>query len=108
ARRDRGEPEGARSQAPRRGAGGGVTYRPLPGDQAMDHASDPGGAKSGGNGGPFRLALPLYLGLLLVTAAIGIANQDLRARQVALVSDKTVLQASVARAEVRAAAVEGP
>lgn len=84
-----------------------MTYR-HGSDQVTDDAADPAGVKEPGTGGPFRLALPLYLGLLLVTAALGIANQDLRARQVALVSDKTVLQASVARAEVRAATVEGP
>lgn len=59
-------------------------------------------------GGPFRLALPLYLVLLLAAAYVGVSNQALRARQVGLIADKTNLLASVARAEVRAAAVEGP
>ena len=85
-----------------------MTYRPQRSDQVTEDAADTASAKEPGAGGPFRLALPLYLGLLLVTAALGVANQELRARQVALVSDKTVLQASVARAEVRAATVEGP
>ncbi len=58
--------------------------------------------------GAFRLALPLYLALLLVLAAIGAANQGLLERQVALTRQKEDLLASVARAEVRAAAVEGP
>ncbi len=59
-------------------------------------------------GGLFRLALPLYLVLLLAAAYVGVANQALRARQVGLIADKTNLLASVARAELRAAAVEGP
>ena len=85
-----------------------MTFRPPRNEDAAGHATDPGREKEAGTGGPFRLALPLYLGLLLVTAAVGAANQGLRARQVALVSDKAALQASVARGEVRAAAVEGP
>src|SRR5690606_8867872 len=59
-------------------------------------------------GGAFRLALPLYLVLLLALAALGVANQPLLERQVALTRQKESLLASVARAEVRAAAVEGP
>lgn len=59
-------------------------------------------------GGAFRLALPLYLVLLLVLAAIGGANQGLLDRQVQLTRQKENLLAAVARAEVRAAAVEGP
>lgn len=74
--------------------------------RARDGAPEDG--QGGGAGGLFRLALPLYLGLLIVAAYMGAGNQQLRARQASLVADKTSLQASVARAEVRAASVEGP
>jgi hypothetical protein len=59
-------------------------------------------------GGAFRLALPLYLVLLLMLAALGANNQELVERRAALVARKEALLQSVARAEVRAAAVEGP
>src|SRR5690606_41988774 len=58
--------------------------------------------------GPFRFAPPLSLALLLAPAYVGVSNQALRARELGLIADKTNLLASVARAEVRAAAVEGP
>ena len=69
------------------------------------HSAD---AATPDRGGPFRLALPLYLVLLLTAAYVGVTNQALLQRQVALSSDKEALLAGVARAQVRAAAVEGP
>ncbi len=77
-----------------------------PHDNADGRPADRVGRR--GAGGAFRLALPLYLALLLVSAYMGVINQGLRARQVALIDDKAGLEASVAYAEVRAAAVEGP
>jgi len=71
-------------------------------------AAAPVAAEARAAGGAFRLALPLYLVLLLALAALGVANQSLLERQVALTRQKESLLASVARAEVRAAAVEGP
>lgn len=56
----------------------------------------------------FRLALPLYLCLLLALAVIGIANQRLLTRQVDLIGAKESLQADVAVARLRAAGVAGP
>ena len=56
----------------------------------------------------FRLALPLYLCLLLLLALIGIANQRLLGEQVALLDVKQELQAELAAARLQAAAVDGP
>jgi len=56
----------------------------------------------------FRLALPAYLVLLLVLAVMGGMNQGLLNKQLDLMSRKTDLTASVARARLDANAVNGP
>lgn len=56
----------------------------------------------------FRLALPLYLFLLVVLALMGIVNQRLLAEQVDLMDQKDELLAEVASARIRAAEVDGP
>ena len=56
----------------------------------------------------FRLALPLYLCLLLLLALVGIVNQGLFRTQVALLDSKQALQAEFAAAQLRAAGVAGP
>ena len=56
----------------------------------------------------FRLALPLYLCLLLLLATIGIANQALLRTQLALIDAKEQLQAQLASARLQAATIAGP
>lgn len=56
----------------------------------------------------FRLALPLYLCLLVALALLGVANQRHLAHQVDLMDEKDRLLADVAVARVDAAAVDGP
>ncbi len=86
-----------------------MTHLAVPGPRAGARGGDERAAAEGRvSGGPFRLALPLYLVLLLALAALGGANQALVARRAALADQREALLASVARAEVRAAAVEGP
>src|SRR5690606_3215755 len=108
----RREPARAAREAAGGPEGGDVTdyaYQgraPRPWDERP--AAAPVAAEARAAGGAFRLALPLYLVLLLALAALGVANQSLLERQVALTRQKESLLASVARAEVRAAAVEGP
>ncbi len=57
---------------------------------------------------PFRLALPAYVALLLVLAAMDAANQGLLRRQAELIDTKAALTADVARARLAANAVSGP
>ncbi|HLV13290.1 MAG TPA: hypothetical protein VKY42_12640 [Trueperaceae bacterium] len=82
-----------------------AAQRPTLAPQRRDEAAAAAGRAAGG---PFRLALPLYLALLGVLAALGAANQAQLARQVDLARQKEALLVGVARAEVRAGAVESP
>src|SRR5690606_32928898 len=103
----RAQPQGQVREAPRRQEGGAVTDYAV---KARPRDARPAAPAAEGRvaGGAFRLALPLYLVLLLMLAALGANNQELVARRAALVARKEALLQSVARAEVRAAAVEGP
>lgn len=56
----------------------------------------------------FRLALPLYLCLLVALALIGITNQRLLSTQVGLMDAKELLLVDIAEARLYAAAVDGP
>jgi len=56
----------------------------------------------------FRLAVPLYLALLLLTAAMGAVNRTLLSRQLRLMAEKEALLADVAVERGRAVAVNGP
>lgn len=56
----------------------------------------------------FRLALPLYLCMMLALAIIGVANQRLLNQQVGLIDAKEGLLADVAAARPAAAAIDGP
>lgn len=56
----------------------------------------------------FRLALPLFLTLLLVVALVGVVNQRLYATQLTLMGEKQGLIEAVAAARPRAALVNGP
>lgn len=56
----------------------------------------------------FRLAIPLFLVLLLAMAAFGVVNQGLYRQQLALMSNKEQLLGDVAVARPQAAVVNGP
>jgi len=56
----------------------------------------------------FRLAIPLFVTLLLAVALLGVVNQRLYAEQLALMDHKERLLADVAQARPLAAVVNGP
>lgn len=56
----------------------------------------------------FRLAIPLFLVLMLALAALGVVNQRLYATQLSLMDTKEELTAAVATARPHAAVVNGP
>lgn len=55
-----------------------------------------------------RIALPTYVALLLVLAALGTANQNLYRHQLSLLDQKAALLEEVSRARLSAALVNGP
>lgn len=71
---------------------------PVTADVAADSATRPG----------FRLAIPLFLALLLALAALGVINQRLYREQLTLMSSKQELLSAVAIARPQAAVVNGP
>jgi len=55
-----------------------------------------------------RRAVPLYFGLLLLLAAVGLVNQGLYHRQMTLLDQRQSLLDQVANLRVKAASVDGP
>lgn len=55
-----------------------------------------------------RRALPIYLVLLLVLAALGGANQDRLSRELALMDAREAARLEIVELRARAASVEGP